>query len=221
MSTMLTLRGCPFHVNTVDMKARATYHHGDLRDALLAVAEKLVAAKGVAGFSLREAAREVGVDPAACYRHFRDKDAIVQALAQRGFARLAAGMEAAIANLRSPRAKLVALGHAYVAFAIERPASFRTMFGPTGFDARDPRLRGDYGGGRGPYQILEDTVREVDAASVDTAALILWSGVHGFASLVVDGAIRPTRSERERVLGKLLDTMVDAVTSSAGARRES
>jgi AcrR family transcriptional regulator len=204
------------------MKARATYHHGDLRDALLAVAEKLVAAKGVAGFSLREAAREVGVDPAACYRHFRDKDAIVQALAQRGFARLAVGMEAAIADLRSPRAKLIALGHAYVAFAIERPASFRTMFGPTGFDARDPRLRGDYPGGRGPYQILEDTVRElVDAATVDTAALILWSGVHGFASLVVDGAIRPSRSERERVLGKLLNTMVDAATSSAAARRGS
>src|SRR5215813_328576 len=81
MSTALTLRRDAIYVNPVDMK-RATYHHGDLREALVAAAEKLVADKGVAGFSLREAARDVGVDPAACYRHFRDKQAIIQELAQ-------------------------------------------------------------------------------------------------------------------------------------------
>jgi AcrR family transcriptional regulator len=195
---------------------RASYHHGDLREALVVAAEKLVAARGIAGFSLREAARAVGVDPAACYRHFRDKDAILQELAQRGFGRLAAAMEAALAGKRTPRARVAALGKAYIGFAIEHPPWFRAMFGPTGFDARDPRLRGQYAAGRGPYQILEDGVRELlgtgaSRARIDTAALILWSGAHGYASLVIDGAIRPSRAERERRVAVLLDTMIDAL----------
>jgi AcrR family transcriptional regulator len=196
---------------------RTSYHHGDLREALVVAAEKLVATKGVAGFSLREAAREVGVDPAACYRHFRDKDAILQELAQRGFGRMATAMEAAIVGKRSPRAKLAAIGTAYVSFAFDHPPWFRSMFGPTGFDARDPRLRGQYAAGRGPYQILEDGVREllgagVPRARIDTAALILWSGAHGYASLVIDGAIRPTRADRTRHVAVLFDTMIDAVS---------
>jgi AcrR family transcriptional regulator len=198
---------------------RATYHHKGLADALLAAAERLVADRGVAGFSLREAAREVGVDPAACYRHFEDKQAIIQALARRGFTRLAAAMEAAIAKLRSPRAKLHALGTAYVEFAIANPSAFRTMFGPTGFDARDPRLRGSYPGGRGAYAILEDTVRELGAADVETAALIAWSGAHGFACLVIDGAIRPSRRVRAYRLNALLEATTRAVASPTNVGR--
>jgi AcrR family transcriptional regulator len=191
------------------MKRRATYHHHDLANALVAAAERLVGKHGVAGFSLREAARAVGVDPAACYRHFRDKDAILTELARRGFTRMAADMERAIATKRTPIAKLIALGHVYVDFAVARPSSFRAMFGPTGFEARDPRRRGVHA--RGPYEILEHTVNDwLGARRVEAAALLLWSGVHGVASLLVDGAIRMTARERRRRVDRLLRALVAA-----------
>src|SRR5512142_3557657 len=73
------------------------YHHGNLRNALLAAALKLVSTRGVEGFSLREAARVVGVSAAAAYRHFEDRSALLKALAHEGLARLALRMEEAIA----------------------------------------------------------------------------------------------------------------------------
>src|SRR5688572_13436483 len=75
-------------ITTATKAARSTYHHNDLPDALLNAAESLVAKNGPNGFSLREAARMVGVDPAASYRHFKDREAILQAIARRGFTRL-------------------------------------------------------------------------------------------------------------------------------------
>src|SRR5262245_60423634 len=89
---------------------RSTYHHGDLPEALLSAAESLVAEKGLEGFSLREAARAIGVDPAACYRHFHGKDEVVQALARRGFTRLVRRMERAVGREPNPEGALRALG---------------------------------------------------------------------------------------------------------------
>jgi hypothetical protein len=124
---------------------------------------------------------------------------------------MAARMEAALVGLRSRTAKLEALGRVYVQFGVDEPAAFRAMFGPTGSEARDPKRRGDHA--RGPYEILEQVAAEGQRGKVDTAtaALILWSGVHGFASLIVDGAIRPTARERDRLLTELLDRLIAAV----------
>jgi len=164
----------------------------------------------VLGFSLREAAREVGVDAAACYRHFRDRDAVLHALARRGFTRLARQMEHAVARTRSPQTALRALGRAYVAFASERPSEFRVMFGPNGLGARDPRLRGDYE--RGGFDILVETLRGWKTgnppAEIERLAMVLWAGVHGVASLVVDGAWRITDADRDAILDELLDRLL-------------
>lgn len=191
---------------------RPSYHHGDLREALLVAADALVAEKGVAAFSLREAARAVGVDPAACYRHFRDKRSVVQELARRGFTRLAAHMAQQLARLRrrTPERELLALGHAYVDFAVEQRSSFQVMFGPTGVDARDQLLRGSYPDGQGPYELLQATLRGWSATmkggiDVDRASVVLWSGVHGIACLLLDGALRPA-DEKER--GRLVEAVL-------------
>ncbi len=90
--------------------ARATYHHGDLRRALLDTALRLIAERGPEGFSLREAAREVGVSPAAAYRHFADKPELLAALAADGHGLLASAMEKALARVDAPdpRARAVA-----------------------------------------------------------------------------------------------------------------
>lgn len=197
-------------------RARRTYHHGDLATALLDAADTLVAEKGPTGFSLREAARIVGVDPAACYRHYRDRDAILQALARRGFTRLAATFADVVESARrkKPVDVVRALGHAYFQFAIATPSSFRAMFGGNGFDARDPRLRGDYRDGVGAYERLQRAIAawfDADGLSLDLddATLALWSGMHGFAMLVIDGALLFNHAaHRDRIADAVLTTLI-------------
>jgi AcrR family transcriptional regulator len=82
---------------------RDAYHHGDLRNALVASAVRLIEASGPGAFSLREAAREVGVSANAAYRHFDDKSALITAVAADGFARLAERMRRAMASASAGR----------------------------------------------------------------------------------------------------------------------
>jgi AcrR family transcriptional regulator len=175
---------------------RRGYHHGDLRSALINAATALVREHGPSGFSLREAARDVGVDPAACYRHFRDRGDLLVAIAQLGFEQLASRMQRATAAARdtSPGDRLIAMGKVYVRFAWEHSAEFRVMFGESGTHARDPRLRLP-SVKRSAYDQLEDAIDALcrDAGrrlDVTRTALTFWSGVHGVARLVVDGALR-------------------------------
>src|SRR5688572_32584034 len=78
-----------------DRSGRRGYHHGNLREALVEAALKLIGAKGPAGFTFAEAARQAGVSAAAPYRHFRDRDALLAEVAQRGFARFEQQLAAA------------------------------------------------------------------------------------------------------------------------------
>lgn len=201
---------------------RAHYHHGDLRHALLQAALKLVAEKGVVGFSLREAARAVGVSAAAAYRHFEDRSDLLAALALDGMGRLAMEMEKALA--RAPGApgtparavaELGALGAAYVEFAVANPSHFHVMFGPW-CEHPEP---GDIPpealpGGRDPYQLLVDTLdelvrtRAITPAARQGAEISAWASVHGLASLLVEGSIELTAAERAQAYGVVQRTLL-------------
>src|SRR3954469_24156481 len=123
----------------VARKRADTYQHGDLRRALIQAGLKLLAEGGVAALSLRAAAQLAGVSHAAPYRHFRDKDALVAAIAEEGFKLLTRRMREEIANERAGAEpgrhppgvveRLRAAGRGYVSFAVEHPAYFRTVFG--------------------------------------------------------------------------------------------
>jgi AcrR family transcriptional regulator len=189
---------------------RKGYHHGDLRNALVAAALKLVAKHGVEGFSLREAARAVGVSAAAAYRHFEDRSALLKALAHEGLARLALEMEEAVATAPgapgSPAraaAELTGIGGAYVEFAVAHPAHFRVMFGPW-CDLGDELAPELLPRGRDPLQLLVDTLDGMVRAGAITAAarqgadVAAWSAVHGFASLLVEGGLKLGGAERAR-----------------------
>lgn len=105
------------------------YHHGNLRAALLAHAERTVRERGVQALSLRALARDVGVSHGAPRRHFPDRDALLDAVAQSGFERLAASLAQAVAGAgQSGEARLSALAHAYVAFATRDAALLELMF---------------------------------------------------------------------------------------------
>jgi AcrR family transcriptional regulator len=114
------------------------YHHGDLRAALLQAGEAELAANGRLGFTLRGTAKRAGVSHAAPAHHFRDANALLAALAARGFRRLEAAMREAQANAPpDPRAQLIAAGVGYFRFGYNNPALLQLMFGP--------ELNGDHG----------------------------------------------------------------------------
>ena len=111
------------------MTDRKPYHHGNLRQALVDAALALIGEKGPAGFSFAEAARRAGVSPAAPYRHFKDRDALIAETARIGFGRFADRLEAAW-NGGAPSALTAfdAVGRAYLAFARDERAYFAAMF---------------------------------------------------------------------------------------------
>ena len=118
----------------VPRKPANTYQHGNLREALVQAGLKLLSEGGVEGLSLRAAAQLAGVSHAAPYRHFKDKDALVAAIAEQGFRLLTASMRAQLAVLDARHSvdtheRLVALGKGYVGFAWEHLAYFRVIFG--------------------------------------------------------------------------------------------
>ena len=112
---------------SMSTSSRSSYHHGALRPALIAAARALCSTRAAPTRSgLREAARRVGVSPTATYRHFRDKEALLAALAVEGFREFGAALAA---SGRAPE-PLSAMGAAYVDFALSRPGMFRLMFSP-------------------------------------------------------------------------------------------
>ena len=199
---------------------RDGYHHGDLRNALVASAVRLIETSGTTSFSLREAARDVGVSANAAYRHFDDKSALMTAVAAFGFRQLATQMVGAMASAAGGRAKgpasvarFKAVGRAYVEFAVAHPELFRVMFGECGAECRKAEPGDD--ATEDPWSLLG---KSLDALVADGllaaerrpgAELKAWSVVHGFASLALDGlASMPAAADRARALEALLEFTV-------------
>jgi AcrR family transcriptional regulator len=173
------------------MKARTmsgkTYHHGNLSVVLTDAAMAAVRMGGAATFSLRDAARQAGVTPAAVYKHFPHKKALLSAVAVSGFEQLGRRVAAAQSELADAN-RLAAVGFAYIAFAVDEPHLFALMFGPSGPDAPRNSIVSPRGGIFDALrsaiaerqQIPEEKVAEADLA-------LAWSTAHGAARLVTDG----------------------------------
>lgn len=104
-------------------KSKRSYHHGDLAEAMVRAALKLIKEFGPAGFTFAEVTRVVGVSPAAPYRHFRDRDALMAFIAQRGFEKFAKALARAWNEGKpDPLGAFRSVGQAYLAFARDEPA---------------------------------------------------------------------------------------------------
>lgn len=167
---------------------RSGYHHGNLKEALVRAALELIAEKGPAGFTFADAARWAGVSPAAPYRHYRDRDALMADVAQRGFVLFADALDKAW-NDGKPDvlAGFDRLGKAYLDFAKREPAYYSAMFEAGVPVDADPDLRT---AGERAFGVLrtaaEKLVAEMPAAGRPPAlmvALHIWSMTHGIASL--------------------------------------
>jgi len=196
---------------------RSTYHHGDLRRELLAAAEAVVLARGVHGFTLREAARRAGVTPAAPAHQFGDARGLLTELAILGFREFATVLAAADAEGGSdPAQRLQEQGQAYVRFALDRPARFQLMFSRGVYNEENPELKEVAGAA---YAVLEGAVRAAmaippgRALDADSHGLLLanWSLVHGFAHLALGDRLRdPQGSLATRAL--ILNSLLPAAT---------
>jgi AcrR family transcriptional regulator len=173
---------------------RATYHHGNLRQAVLEAAVQLLEEGGLGALSIREAARLAGVTHQAPYRHFSDKAELVAAVALEGFRKLHESVGAARALAGDDAsARLDAAGVAYVKFAVDHPAHFRLMFGAdVGDKSQYPQLRAAADALMGT---LVQTIVEAQRAGAVRAgdpldlALTGWATVHGLCSLTIEGPL--------------------------------
>lgn len=201
-------------VNIEEMpENRASYHHGDLRAALIAAGLATLDSQHSADMlSLRALARDAGVSATAVYRHFPDKAALLNALSLAGLDAMAAAQQAAAlgAGTGSARARFCASGAAYVRFAVAHPALFRLMWRQD--VACDPLSRpiaenhpAMAGLRRGIDALLPDAATPAERRA---AALAAWSLVHGIAMLALDGQINLVDSEIDAVVAGHFDRQV-------------
>ncbi|AJT40866.1 TetR/AcrR family transcriptional regulator [Psychromicrobium lacuslunae] len=164
--------------------AERSYHHGDLRRALLDGASDLIERGGVSDLSLRELARQLDVSHAAPKHHFGDKRGLLTALAAEGYQLLADSLEETAQLTKSFRE----VGVSYVAFAVNHRAHFEVMFSEDLFDPAEPALQ--EARARADRALKDNISRLGDGSPLGdqrTNALAAWSLVHGYASLWLSG----------------------------------
>ncbi len=176
---------------------------GHVRLGLIAAGIELAREGGPGAVVLREATRHVGVAPNAAYRHFKDRDALLNAVCIAAMRLLAQRMEDEAAhisirhgNKSAAIARLNAIGLAYIDFAVTEPGLFETAFAvPRHLEyATDHEAAGP--SGRTPFQLLSDALDELVSADVlsherrPNAEYVVWSSVHGMAMLVNQGPLR-------------------------------
>ena len=205
------------------------YHHGDLRPALLRAVKELVAEQGIESLSLRECARRAGVSWSAPGHHFGDKTGMLTAFAIEGFKELKANMERRRDQHAAPGERSAATGTAYLEFALKHPEYFRVMFRAELLNERDPEYQA---ANAAAFSVLEDALSQCDIA-LGTAShrlhercLVAWSMVHGFAMLLLEGAIpelgtsKKMRIQKGLELGRqLIEQLGPALLPTASNKR--
>ena len=164
------------------------YHHGNLKEALVRAALELIAEKGPAGFTFADAARWAGVSPAAPYRHYRDRDALIADVARRGFDIFAAALAKAWDDGKPDvLPAFERLGRAYLAFARKEPAYYSAMFEAGVAPDSDPELRtvsdSAFAVLRAAAEKLVALMPAKGRPPALMVALHVWSMTHGIASL--------------------------------------
>lgn len=177
------------------MKKGDHYHHPDLREAMIRVAQDLLESEGPSGWTVRAAARIAGVSSGAPYRHFADKDTLLAAVAARGFEELLSEMQTQTEKADGPPgARLEAAAEAYLSFALSKPGRYQVMFGreianrklhPGLCDAADRT-----------FEAISNEVQRAQNAGVirsDRSAPQLaagaWSMLHGLSDLLLNGRL--------------------------------
>jgi AcrR family transcriptional regulator len=162
---------------------RTSYHHGDLKAALIVAAEYIIADKGIEGFSLREAARRAGVSPGAPAHHFGTAKGLLTEVALLGYAELGRYLA------KDTQSDLAVLSAAYVRFALDHPGQFRLMFRNDLVNRDDPRYRFVSTQALQPFAVAAVGFHAAAARkdlSEPESIFAVWSAIHGMAHLVLE-----------------------------------
>ena len=174
------------------MRRAKPYHHGNLREALLEAAIRLIAEVGPTAFTLREVARRAGVSHNAPYRHFRDRDDLMAAVAAEGFRELTRAMNDAAATRSDALERLKHAGLGYVTFALRRPEHFTVMFDAPISKRKHPDSAA---AGEESFATLLAFVKtsqeagRLPSGDLRQMALLAWTMVHGIAKLAITGRL--------------------------------
>ncbi|MFD6756884.1 TetR/AcrR family transcriptional regulator, partial [Micromonospora gifhornensis] len=182
---------------------RSNYRHGDLHRALVAAGTALARAGGPEAVVLRKVTRLVGVAPNAAYRHFADRQALLEAVCDVGQSALATAIEVELAAVpqrddpvEAARDRLRAVGTGYLRFARAEPGLFRTAVSvPVDLLTSSAQTKRGQGG-RTPFEMLSDAVDALVTVGVIApnqrphAEFLAWSAVHGLAMLLIQGPLR-------------------------------
>jgi len=194
-------------------KTRDTYHHGDLKRALLDAAVKLIAEGGIDHFTMAKAARAAGVSSGAPYRHFPDRHRLLVHLAAEGAELLDEVVDEAMGQAGlDPTEQLLALGEAHARFAIEHPAHYRVMHAPEYTEADDADDDDDEPD-EGPSEVEENgrtLAGAADGHRDDAVRLAAQAMIYGFARMLIDGHVPPgqTADEASAALREMLRALV-------------
>ena len=196
-----------------DSEAQA-YHHGRLKEALKTVALEIVQESGEKGLTFRELARRTGVTHTAPYAHYKNKDALLAAVAADGFRKLADRMDQAAADLDpDPLVQLAAIAQGYLQFALEDTAYHEIVFGAEiSVDRDDPELRAADDEAFNFVRRLFASAQEAGAIRdlpPDKLTMILWASILGCAEALRMGVAQKRGIEaREELIHLLLDVML-------------
>jgi AcrR family transcriptional regulator len=170
----------------MEESAKRAYHHGDLREALIEQAITSVNAVGADHVSLRAVAAAVGVSPSAAYHHFADKDALIEAVSERGFAELDSFILTQVSADTEKASPIELLRHsanAYISYAVDHPHLFQVMFSGIQAPRRPEYIESSI------LSTLAHLQSEYGFAETDSQLLesVLLASVHGIAALVIEG----------------------------------
>ena len=205
-----------------ELLGRSTYRHGDLRRTLLEAGIALARERGPDAVVLREATRRAGVAPNAAYRHFANREALLDAVRTAAVAAVAEAMEVRMAQLpvqpdavAQARARVRAVGAGYLGFARAHTGLFRTAFGGRFALATTPDPAKAGRSGLDPFRHLGAALDALVATGAlpqerrPGAEFLAWSTVHGLALLLIDGPLRGLPAEQAEALGGRLLDMVE------------
>lgn len=204
------------------------YHHGDLRNALVGEALKLLEQKGHSDFTLRDLAHRVGVSAAALYAHFADKSALLAAVATTGFVRLRAALEAAVRDDSDSMDQFLHMGSAYVHFGMDHPALYKLMFASEELAAKHGEYPELQAAGDGAFELLTEMLARMQrsgflrAGDPEADGLSVWAHVHGLTSLIITGCLSSVGEpapEPAAVVSASLMTLLGGLRRPARAER--
>ena len=204
------------------MPKKKTYHHGDLKNALINAGVEILAKDGVSGLSLRKVASKAGVSHTAPYSHFADKQALIAAISTEGFRQLYERISAVVEEYKTtPSRQLVEVAWAYVQFAMDDRDRFKVMF--SGVLEKEKEYPEFVAESQRNFQLVKMTVEANQAVGVlrsgpsDLASLSAWGIIHGFVMLLLEGQI-PHAVLEQKSLRELVEFQLGQIMAGDGEK---